>query len=85
MLGHLMHKVFTQSKDLKNWYILFPQRITASSWGSPRTMYSYNNVLKGFTARLTTDGVKEMDKMPDFILALPAQELSLKTTHTPIS
>ncbi|CAA3011690.1 subtilisin-like protease [Olea europaea subsp. europaea] len=76
-------QIFTQSQDLKSWYNSFLPTITTSSSDNPRMIYSYNNVIKGFAARLSPDEVKEMKKKPGFISALPQNVLSLHTTHTP--
>ncbi|KAL2547472.1 Subtilisin-like protease SBT1.2 [Forsythia ovata] len=76
-------QIFTQSEDLNSWYQSFLPTITASSSDNPRMIYSYNNVLKGFAARLSPDEVKEMEKKPGFVSALPEKVLSLHTTHSP--
>ncbi|KAL2525109.1 Subtilisin-like protease SBT1.2 [Abeliophyllum distichum] len=76
-------QIFTQSEDLKSWYHSFLPTITASSSDNPRMIYSYNNVLKGFAARLSPDEVKEMEKKPGFVSALPEKVLPLHTTHSP--
>lgn len=76
-------QIFTQSEDLKSWYHSFLPTITASSSENPRIIYSYNNVLKGFAAKLSPQEVKEMEKKAGFVSAQPEKVLPLHTTHTP--
>uniref|UniRef100_M1AXK0 Serine protease n=1 Tax=Solanum tuberosum TaxID=4113 RepID=M1AXK0_SOLTU len=80
-------QISTQSSrvDLESWYNSFlPKTIaTAGSDEKPRLIYSYQNVMKGFAARLSAEQVKEMEKKPGFISAWPQRKLSLHTTRTP--
>ncbi|KAM3379793.1 subtilisin-like protease [Capsicum galapagoense] len=80
-------QISTQSSrmDLERWYKSFlPKTIaTAGSEEEPRLIYSYHNVMIGFAARLSAKQVKEMEKKPGFISALPQKILFLHTTHTP--
>ncbi|KAL5214620.1 hypothetical protein ABZP36_003772 [Zizania latifolia] len=48
-----------------------------------RIIYSYRNVVNGFSARLTTEEVAEMSKMDWFVQAFPEKTYQLLTTHTP--
>ncbi|KAK4728623.1 hypothetical protein R3W88_021611 [Solanum pinnatisectum] len=81
--------ISTQSSvtDLDNYYLSFlPKTTTISSSGNeePASMiYSYHNVMKGFSARLTAEQVKEMEKKHGFVSAQKQRILSLHTTHTP--
>lgn len=54
-----------------------------SSDDQRRLLYSYQNVLGGFAARLTKAEVEAMKKMNGFISARPQRMLHRKTTHTP--
>ncbi|KAK6781451.1 hypothetical protein RDI58_019247 [Solanum bulbocastanum] len=80
-------QISTQSSrvDLESWYNSFlPKTIaTAGTDEKPQLIYSYQNVMKGFAARLSAEQVKEMEKKPGFISAWPHRILSLHTTHTP--
>ncbi|XP_049377987.1 subtilisin-like protease [Solanum stenotomum] len=82
--------ISTQSllMDLDSYYLSFlPKTTTAiSSSGNEEAasmIYSYHNVMKGFSARLTAEQVKEMEKKHGFISAQKQRILSLHTTHTP--
>ncbi|KAF0891266.1 hypothetical protein E2562_009443 [Oryza meyeriana var. granulata] len=48
-----------------------------------RIIYSYRNVVNGFSARLTPEEVAEMSKMDWFVHAYPEKTYQLLTTHTP--
>ncbi|KAL6651187.1 hypothetical protein ACP70R_010112 [Stipagrostis hirtigluma subsp. patula] len=48
-----------------------------------RLIYSYRNVVNGFSARLTPEELDKMSKMDWFDRALPEQTYHLLTTHTP--
>ncbi|XP_027088443.2 subtilisin-like protease [Coffea arabica] len=76
---------FRSNEYLETWYNSFlPTTATASSnEASPRIVYSYRNVFKGFAAKLSAEDVKEMEKKPGFVLARKQKMLSLSTTHTP--
>ncbi|XP_060180017.1 subtilisin-like protease [Lycium barbarum] len=76
----------SSSMDLESWYNSFLPKIiasTSSNEESPRLIYSYHNVMKGFAARLSAEHVKEMEKKQGFISAWRERILSLHTTHTP--
>ncbi|KAL3499649.1 hypothetical protein ACH5RR_038742 [Cinchona calisaya] len=72
------------NEDLVRWYNSFlPTTSASSSNESPRMVYCYHNVFKGFSAKLSAEDVKAMEKKPGFLSALPQRMLSLHTTHTP--
>ncbi|KAK1684660.1 hypothetical protein QYE76_045508 [Lolium multiflorum] len=48
-----------------------------------RLIYSYRNVVNGFSARLTTEELEEMSKKDWFAKAYPEKTYQLMTTHTP--
>ncbi|KAG8083093.1 hypothetical protein GUJ93_ZPchr0014g47543 [Zizania palustris] len=48
-----------------------------------RLIYSYRNVVNGFSARLTPEELAEMSKMDWFDKAFPEKTYQLLTTHTP--
>ncbi|KAK6783225.1 hypothetical protein RDI58_021022 [Solanum bulbocastanum] len=81
--------ISTQSSvtDLDNYYLSFlPKTTTISSSGNeePASMiYSYHNVMKGFSARLTAAQVKEMERKHGFVSAQKQRIFTLHTTHTP--
>ncbi|XP_044318478.1 subtilisin-like protease 4 [Triticum aestivum] len=48
-----------------------------------RLLYSYRNVVNGFSARLTVEELEEMKKKDWFYKAYPEKTYHLMTTHTP--
>lgn len=67
-------------KNKHNWYKSFIPLNTLSS-GEPRLIYSYQNAISGFAAKLTRDELKAMERKEGFIHAIPDRMLSLHTTH----
>ncbi|KAL5541008.1 hypothetical protein UlMin_042581 [Ulmus minor] len=76
-------RILSQSEDLESWYKSFLPTTTASSENQPRLLYSYQNVISGFSARLTEDQVRAMEHKDGFIAAQPERILKKQTTHTP--
>ncbi|KAL3497577.1 hypothetical protein ACH5RR_040309 [Cinchona calisaya] len=70
-------------EDLESWYNSFLPATIASSKESPRIVYSYRNVFKGFAAKLSAEDVKAMEKKPGFLYAKQQKVLPLHTTHSP--
>ncbi|XP_058106617.1 subtilisin-like protease 4 [Magnolia sinica] len=76
--------VFSSSEDREDWHRSFLPVATASSgYDSQRMVYSYRNVISGFTARLTEEEVKAMESMDGFVSARPDRLSHLMTTRTP--
>lgn len=74
--------VFATSIDREAWYRSFlPASI--ASLDEPRMVYTYNNVISGFSARLTAKEVEAMKAMEGFVAARPDRLLRLQTTHSP--
>lgn len=76
----------SSNQELESWYHSFLATITSSSDTSisPRMVYTYKNVIKGFAARLTHDEVETIRKHDSFVLhARPQRNLPLHTTHSP--
>ncbi|KAL7111569.1 hypothetical protein ACP275_05G097100 [Erythranthe tilingii] len=73
------------TQDLQAYYQTFlASTLSASlSTDEPSIIYSYHNVFHGFSARLSPEQVKAMEKKPGFISARPQKTLSLHTTHSP--
>ncbi|CAN6723336.1 unnamed protein product [Malus baccata var. baccata] len=76
-------RVFAQTEDLKSWHESFLPVTTASADEPPRLLYSYQEVISGFAARLTQNEVKAMQEMDGFVAAYPQRVFRRKTTHTP--
>ncbi|KAJ0096450.1 hypothetical protein Patl1_27775 [Pistacia atlantica] len=78
-------KLLTHSEDLENWHKSFlPLSTTRTNTDMPQRMvYSYKNVIDGFTARLTKDELQILKKKNGFVLARLERKLRLHTTHTP--
>lgn len=73
----------SSNDDIESWYMSFLPATTASTTEPPRLLYSYRNVMSGFSARLTKEQVKAMKKKDGFISAMPETIMNLHTTHTP--
>ncbi|KDP25551.1 hypothetical protein JCGZ_20707 [Jatropha curcas] len=77
-------RTFSQRENLENWHKSFLPFSTASSEKQQKRMlYSYHNIISGFSARLTHEEVKAMEEINGFVLARPERKLHLQTTHTP--
>ncbi|XP_050228015.1 subtilisin-like protease 4 [Mercurialis annua] len=78
-------KTFSQLEDLKKWHKSFLSFSTASSEEEEerRMIYSYKNIISGFSARMTPEEVKAMEEIDGFVSASPERKLRLQTTHTP--
>ncbi|EEF51056.1 subtilisin-like protease 4 [Ricinus communis] len=78
-------RTFSQPEDLKNWHKSFLSFSTASSEEEQqqRMLYSYQNIISGFSARLTQEEVKAMEEITGFVSACLERKLRLQTTHTP--
>ncbi|KAF7848620.1 hypothetical protein BT93_L1789 [Corymbia citriodora subsp. variegata] len=70
------------AEDLASWYLSLLPTSTPSE-NQQRLLYSYQNVMTGFAARLTPDEVTTMQKKPGFVTAHPEQVYALQTTHSP--
>ncbi|KAK9097224.1 hypothetical protein Sjap_022721 [Stephania japonica] len=46
-------------------------------------LYTYNNVIHGFSTRLTPEEAKSMEQIPGILSVLPEIKYHLHTTHTP--
>ncbi|MQM07445.1 hypothetical protein Taro_040281 [Colocasia esculenta] len=74
--------VFTGSEDRQEWHRSFLPPTSMSS-SAPRMVYSYGNVISGFSARLTREELEAMAAKEGFLHANPDRILPLQTTHTP--
>ncbi|KAL3497545.1 hypothetical protein ACH5RR_040277 [Cinchona calisaya] len=75
--------ISSPNEDLESWYNSFLPTKIASLSEAPQMVYCYRNIFKGFSAKLSPEDVKEMEKKPGFLSARPQKMLSLHTTHTP--
>ncbi|KAH0666830.1 hypothetical protein KY285_028036 [Solanum tuberosum] len=71
--------------NFESYYRSFLPRVALHSEDDQpsRIIHSYRHVASGFSARLSSDEVKEMEKKSGFISAMPQKMLALHTTHTP--
>ncbi|KAF5478374.1 hypothetical protein F2P56_004939 [Juglans regia] len=77
-------RAFSQLEDQESWYHSFmPNTVASNSDEQPRMLYSYQNVIRGFAARLTQEEVRAMEEKDGFVSARPERMLRLQTTHTP--
>lgn len=73
----------SEDLDLHSYYRSFLPTSVASSDKEQSIVYSYQNVITGFAARLTIEEVKAMEEKEGFLSAKPERILSLQTTHSP--
>ncbi|KAA0042821.1 hypothetical protein IC582_022296 [Cucumis melo] len=73
----------SSNDHIESWYMSFIPKSTETTVEQPQLLYSYRNVMSGFSARLTIEQVKAMEKKDGFISAMPETIMSLHTTHTP--
>lgn len=72
----------TSSRD--NWYKSFlPTALASSLRRESRLMYSYNGIVDGFAARLTSEELDQLKNKSGFIHAYPDRLLPLQTTYSP--
>jgi len=76
-------RALAQLDDLESWYNSFMPPTVMSSEEQPRIIYSYRHVISGFSARLTEQELREVEKKNGFICASPERMLHPQTTHTP--
>ncbi|XP_047158313.1 subtilisin-like protease 4 [Vigna umbellata] len=76
-------RTLAELDDLENWYHSFLPPTIMSSEEQPRIIYSYRHVMSGFSARLTEQELREVEKKDGFISARPEMMLHPQTTHTP--
>ncbi|WMV35528.1 hypothetical protein MTR67_028913 [Solanum verrucosum] len=71
--------------NFESYYRSFLPRVALHSEDDQpsRIIHSYRHVASGFSARLSSDEVKEMEKKNGFISATPQKMLALHTTHSP--
>uniref|UniRef100_A0ACD5Z3T9 Uncharacterized protein n=1 Tax=Avena sativa TaxID=4498 RepID=A0ACD5Z3T9_AVESA len=82
------HKLY---KDVSSWHASLlasvcdqaKEELEADPANAPRLIYSYRNVVNGFSARLTPDEIEKMSKTDWFVKAVPEKTYQLMTTHTP--
>ncbi|CAK9163111.1 unnamed protein product [Ilex paraguariensis] len=76
-------RVLTQYDDLGSYHQSFLSVTSENSNKRNRLLYSYQNVVSGFAARLTEDEVKAMKMKNGFVSAHPERMFRVQTTHTP--
>ncbi|CAM0944660.1 unnamed protein product [Alopecurus aequalis] len=59
------------------------EELEADPASAPRLIYSYRNVVNGFSARVTRDEIYKMTETDWFVKAIPEKTYQLMTTHTP--
>jgi subtilisin family serine protease len=76
-------RVFAQPEDRESWHHSFMPTTTTSSDKQPRMLYSYQNVISGFAARLAQEQVRAIEEKDGFVAAHPERILHPQTTHSP--
>ncbi|URD78604.1 subtilisin-like protease [Musa troglodytarum] len=74
---------FSAAEQWAPWYSSLLNRATGDTAAS-RIIYSYRNVMTGFSARLTDKEVEAMSKLDWFLHAYPSRVYRPLTTHTPM-
>ncbi|KAL4019016.1 hypothetical protein IC575_022651 [Cucumis melo] len=69
--------------DLEIWHRSFLPTSLDNEEEQPTLLYSYRNVMSGFSARLTEEHVKAMEEKDGFVSARRETIVHLHTTHTP--
>ncbi|XP_020597928.1 subtilisin-like protease SBT1.7 [Phalaenopsis equestris] len=77
-----VEKISSLLINLKQWYHSFLPPTTETS-NIKRMIYTYENTITGFAARLTEKEVDLISAMPGFISAHADRIFSIQTTHTP--
>ncbi|XP_052203245.1 subtilisin-like protease SBT3 [Diospyros lotus] len=54
-----------------------------NSQSTPSLVYTYDNVVQGFSARLSLNELESIKNSPGFVSAYPDREIKHRTTHTP--
>ncbi|CAI9771755.1 unnamed protein product [Fraxinus pennsylvanica] len=76
--------MFALSDEMKNYHKSFlPSTFADSDHDQERLLYSYQNVISGFSARLTEKEIEAMKQKDGFISAHQERVLHPLTTHTP--
>ncbi|KAF2298926.1 hypothetical protein GH714_029158 [Hevea brasiliensis] len=74
---------FSQTHNLEKWHKSFlPFSMASSEKQQQRILYSYQNIISGFAARLTKEEVKAMEEIDGFVSARPERKIRLQK-HTP--
>lgn len=80
-------EVVADEKNLEDWYYesFMSGCVKTRTGAQPRSrlIYSYQQVMSGFAARLTEDEVEAMKAKAGFISARPGKIYPLHTTHSP--
>ncbi|XP_071730856.1 subtilisin-like protease [Rutidosis leptorrhynchoides] len=74
---------FATNEDRYSWYNSVLMASSAGLDVKPSMVHAYHNVFTGFAAKLSTDHVKVMETMDEFVSARPERVYKLHTTHTP--
>ncbi|KAH7687172.1 Peptidase S8 subtilisin-related protein [Dioscorea alata] len=74
---------FSNKEEREQWHRSFLPTTTTAGSGQPRIIYSYNNIISGFAARLTKEELEAVKNKNGFIHAIPDRLLHLATTHSP--
>jgi subtilisin family serine protease len=65
--------------DHFQWYAASLNSVSDSA----KMLYTYNNIIHGFSTRLTAEEVKSLEKQPGILSILPEVRYELHTTRTP--
>ncbi|KAH7685506.1 Tripeptidyl-peptidase II protein [Dioscorea alata] len=68
--------------DHHQWYSATIRSVRKSTKVSPNLLYSYENVMHGFSAVLSGEELQALKQLPSFLFAHQDKEVTVDTTHT---
>ncbi|KAM7280144.1 hypothetical protein ACFE04_007278 [Oxalis oulophora] len=77
---HMDHSFMPESfDDHSDWYHTSLKSVSESA----EMLYTYTNIIHGYSARLTQQEVKFLNKKPEVLSVFPENRYKLHTTHSP--
>ncbi|KAM7277768.1 hypothetical protein ACFE04_004902 [Oxalis oulophora] len=77
---HVDHSLMPENfDDHSDWYHATLKSVSESA----EMLYTYTNIIHGFSARLTQQEVEFLNKKPEILFVFPENRYELHTTHSP--
>ncbi|GLJ10279.1 hypothetical protein SUGI_0125350 [Cryptomeria japonica] len=67
----------------KHWYTSLINKVTSGSDDRSRLLYTYDKVLHGFAAKLSSAEAAALESMDDCLAVIPSSVRQIHTTHSP--